>query len=81
MGLQMEEFEKKDRHIAKSEHKQYFNESYMYVELCLLTLLIILDPIRLTVFYLEVLFNRKFNRDRGCISLGLSGSGSVIHDH
>ena len=41
-------------------------------------LLIIFNPIRLTI--LPGGFNKKFNRDRGCISLGLSGSGSVIHD-
>ena len=30
MGLQMEELrEKKDRRITISEHKQYFNESYV----------------------------------------------------
>ena len=28
MGLQMEEFWKKDRSITISEHKEYFNESY-----------------------------------------------------
>ena len=39
--------EQKDRRITTSEHKQYFNESY--VEQCVLTLLIIFDPIRLTI--------------------------------
>ena len=29
MGLQMEEFGKKDRRVTISEHKQYFNESYL----------------------------------------------------
>ena len=47
MGLQMEEFGEKDRCITISEHKQYLNESY--VEWYLLTLLIIFDPIRLTI--------------------------------
>ena len=36
--------------------------------------------IRLTIL-LGGFFIRKFNRDRECISLGLSGSGSVMQDH